>query len=50
MPDRLSTRSEDSVLQMESSNVSLIELLCPFLLSGYITPRRNKDISSGDVE
>ena len=27
MPDRLSTRSEDSVLQMESNNVNLIELL-----------------------
>ena len=50
MPDRISTRSEDSVLQMESSNVNLLELLRPFLLSGYITPRQNKDISSGDVE
>ena len=30
MPDRLSTRAEDSVLQMESNNVSLIELLRQF--------------------
>ena len=50
MPDRLSTRPKDSILQMESGNVSLMELLRPVLLSGYITPRRNKDISSGDVE
>ena len=44
MPDRLSTSSEDSVLQMESNNANLIELLRQFSPSGYIIPCRNKDL------
>ena len=36
MPDRLSTMSEDSVLQMESNNINLIELLRQFSPSGDI--------------
>ena len=47
---RLSTRSEDSVLQIESNSVHLIELLRQFSPSGYITPRRNNDVSSCHVE
>ena len=35
---------------MESNNVDLIELLRQFSPSGYITPRRNDDISSCHVE
>ena len=50
MPDRLLTKSEDSVLQMESNNVNLIELLRQFSPSGDISPRRNKVISSCHVD
>ena len=35
MPDRLSTRSDDSVLQLESNSINLVELLRQFSPRGY---------------
>ena len=35
MPDRLSTRSDDSVLQPESNSINLVELLRQFSPRGY---------------
>jgi len=37
------------MLQMESSNVSFIEPLRQISPNGYITPSRNKDITSCHV-